>query len=233
MTSVTLPRRVHNLHLIREHRNHHSYTTDDDESNNIIDKNSPYFSNRSKLNRAKAFSYDEPEIQSSLPTSPTITNNNNRLKHLCSRLKRRFVLTKEDRTRSEDIHENTTERRMVRFGNYESFSSTIDDQYNEFVWPDFERVYDTIPPCLINALPGLDDYSDDGRSNNLLDLSNFQTDQTALISIEQMNLFTQCKRGKYFRRNAICHKLDKSQYNAQLDTFIQQIMVEKLMRTWT
>jgi len=228
MTSVTLPRRAHNLQSIHEHRKYHSYNTDDEDTNNVIDNHHRYFHNRSKLNKSKrAASYDVPELQ---PSSPTATTNNNRLSHLCSRLKRRFILTRENRARSEDINETTSERRIVRFGNYESFSSSVDDPLNEPVWPDFEKVYDSIPPCLINALPGFDDYSINEKSNQLLNTSNSETDED---STEQMNLFIECKRGKYFRRNAICHKLDKSQYNSQLDTFIQQLMVEKLMRTWT
>ncbi|UJR26017.1 hypothetical protein I4U23_007363 [Adineta vaga] len=231
MTSVTLPRRAHHLRSIREHRNHHSCQTDLEDTNH-----QRLFPNQIKLNvSTKALSYDENDMHSSLPTSPTTNNNNNsnRLKDLCTRLKRRFILTKENRTRSEDIQSSPSERRIVRFGNYESFSSSTDDPSSEFVWPDFEQVYDTIPSCLINALPGPDDFSVDIRCQDSLDPTNFQTDLTDEDSNEQMNLFTQCQRGKSFRRNGICHKLDKSQYNSQLDTFVQQLMVEKLMRTWT
>ncbi|CAF0768621.1 unnamed protein product [Adineta ricciae] len=228
MASVTLPRRAHQLRSIREHRNHHSYQGDADDLHSCH-----HYPGQTKLTKSvKALSHDEPETQFSLPASPTATHNK-RIKDLCSRFKRRLLLTKESRTRSVDVQNSPSERRIVRFGNYESFSSSTDDPLNEFVWPDFEQVYDTIPSCLINALPGPDDYLVSARCQNLSDSLEFQTDPTDECSVEQMNLFAQCQRGKFFRRNAICHKLDKSQYNSQLDTFVQQLMVEKLMRTWT
>jgi hypothetical protein len=229
MSSVKLPRRAHNLHFIREHQNNQPYNSDDDdqEANNITDNNYNY----SPRNQARrTLSCDQPEIQSS---SSTTTASNNRLKHLCSRLKRRFTLTKEHRPHSEDTNESVSERRTIRFSNYKSFSSSIDDPSKEFQWPDFEKVYESIPHCLINALPGLDDLSIEENDNYPSNMYNFQTDQTDQTSIEQMNLFLECKRGKTFRRNAICHKIDKTQYHGQLDTFIQQLMIEKLMRTWT
>ena len=232
MTSVTLPRRAHHLRSIREHRNHHSCQTDIDDKSSIFTDNRRQCNSQPKLTKSiKAFSYDEPNLQLSLPTSPAA--NSNRLKQLCSKLKRRLTLTRDEGSRSEDVEESPSERRSVRFGNYESFSSTSGDQLNEFVWPDFERVYDTIPSCLISALPGPDDFSIARRDETLSDLSNSQLDPADDSSDEQMNSFTHCQRGKVFRRNAICHKLDKSQYNSQLDTFVQQLMVEKLMRTWT
>jgi hypothetical protein len=214
MASVTLPRRAHNLNFIREHRNNQSCDTDDTKTNN-----------RSKATRT--LSYDQPEIQSS--SSLSTTTSNTRFRDLCSRLKRRFS-TKEHRTSSEDKNESVSERRSTRFSNYKSFSSSSDDPSNDFQWPDFEKVYDSIPFSLINALPGLDDFSIDKNDDYSLDLLTFQIDHSPT---EQMDLFIKCKRGKSFRRNAICQKLDKTQYHGQLDIFIQQLMIEKLMRTWT
>jgi hypothetical protein len=78
-------------------------------------------------------------------------------------------------------------------------------------------------------LPGLDDLSiDEKDEDDKTDVANIHTDE-----IDDMELFKNCLRGKDYRRNAICHKLDKTQYNGQLNTFIQQLMIEKLMRTWT
>jgi hypothetical protein len=175
-----------------------------------------------KIKTSRAVSYNEEKRHSSVSST-----NNNRLKHLCTRLKRRFTLTKDYRTRSEDMNRGLS----VRFSNYKSFSSSIDYTFNEFDWPDFEKVYDSIPNCLAKALPGLDDISidDDDDDDDTIDIPNFTEDGTN----EQFDLFEHCKRGKHFRRNAVCHKLDKTQYNGQLDTFIQQLMVEKLIRTWT
>jgi len=180
----------------------------------------PTSNQRTKTSRA--LSYNEEGIQSSMSAS----NNSSRLKHLCTRLKRRFSISKDYRTRSDDLNKGIS----VRFSTYKSFSSSVDDTFNEFEWPDFEKVYDSIPPCLARALPGLDDISirDDDDDNDTID-TNFITDETD----EQFELFQECKRGKHFRRNAICRRLDKSQYNGQLDTFIQQLLIEKLMRTWT
>jgi len=232
MASLTLPRRALNLNFIREHQNNQPYNNDDD-ANNITDNNFDYSHNYSTRKKAtRTVSCDQSEVHSSSSTTTT-TANNNRLKHLCSRLKRRFTVTKDHRTRSEDTNESVSDRRAIRFSNYKSFSSSIDDPSKDFEWPDFEKVYESIPTCLINALPGLDDLTMEENDDYPINMFNFQTDQSDQISIEQMNLFIECKRGKYFRRNAICHKLDKSQYNSQLDTFIQQLMVEKLMRTWT
>jgi hypothetical protein len=227
MTSLKLPRRAHNLHSIRENRKDHFYTTDDEEANSIVDHHYQYFYNCSTKTHTRTLSDNEPRIQSPLSTS------NNRLRHLCSRLKRHLTFTKEHRTRSEDIDGSISERRMMWFNNYKSFSSSFDDPLNEFVWPDFEKVYDTIPACLINALPGIDDFSIEENYDDSIDVFSTEVDQTDECSTDQRNLFIQCKRGQYFRRNGICQKLDKSQYNGQLDTFIQQLMVEKLMRTWT
>jgi hypothetical protein len=221
MTSVTLSRRV-------DHKN-----TDDEESkirspSSYSTDNCHRFFHWSTPNQqtktTRALSCNEERRPSTLSTS-----NNNRLKHLCSRLIRRFSITKEYRTRSEDLNRGLT----MRFNNYKSFSSTIDDTYNEYDWPDFEKVYDSIPPCLVKTLPGLDDISSEASEENSINITNFNTDETNDYTPEQMNIFVQCKRGKHFRRNAMCHKLDKSQYSGQLDTFIQQLMIEKLMRTWT
>jgi hypothetical protein len=227
MASVTLPRRAHYLHSIRKHRNSQPYNTDDEETSSINDDN---YHNLSKIKKVtKTLSCDQPEVQSS-----SITTSNNRLRDLCSRWKRRFSLTKENHIRNEDINGSVvSERRMNRLGSDKSFSSTVDESSNQFEWPDFEKVYESIPSCLINALPGLDDFSTEENDDNLLNIVNFQTDSTDQYSIEQMNLFIKCKRGKFFRRNAICQKLDKNQHNGQLDLFIQQLMIEKLMRTWT
>jgi hypothetical protein len=177
---------------------------------------------------SRALSCNEERIQSPALAS----SNNNRFQHLCARLKRRFSISKDYRARSEDMNRGLS----VRFSNYQSFPSTVDDTFHEFEWPDFEKIYDSIPPCLARTLPGLDDISvendndDDDHDHDDTDhRTSFLTDEIN----EQTDLFERCKRGKHFRRNAICHKLDKTQYNGQLDTFIQQLMVEKLMRTWT
>jgi hypothetical protein len=180
----------------------------------------------------RALSYNEERIQSpvasssSSSTATTTTSHNNRFKHLCTRLKRRFSITKDYRTRSKDMNRGLS----VRFGNYKTFSSSIDDTNTEYDWPDFEKVYDSIPHCLVRTLPGLDDISiEDDNDGNTIDTTKFLTDEND----ELAHLFECCTRGKHFRRNAICRKLDKTQYRGQLDTFIQQLMIEKLMRTWT
>jgi hypothetical protein len=175
-------------------------------------------------------SFQWPTVNQLLTTTRTlsfnegktpISSHNNRLRRLCTRLKRRFTISKEYRPR--------TESSSICFRNYKSFSSSLDDSYNDFEWPDFEQIYDTIPPCLAKALPGLDDFSIDDDVENTTEIENFLLDETN----EQLKLYEVCKRGKNFRRNAICRKLDKSQYKGQLNTFIQQLMIEKLMRTWT
>lgn len=81
------------------------------------------------------------------------------------------------------------------------------------------------------SIDGNDEDEDD--DDDSIDTRDLMTDSSLEDSIEQMNRFKQCKRGHYFRRNGLCHKLDKTVYNSQLDTFIQQLMVEKLIRTWT
>ncbi|CAF1036565.1 unnamed protein product [Adineta ricciae] len=150
---------------------------------------------------------------------------NNRLKHLCTQLKRRFSSSKECETR----HEDTNRGLSIHCKNYKTFSSSLDDTFNNFEWPDFEQIYDTIPPCLAKALPGLDDLSLDESDDAVEETANYLPDEC----IEQVTLYEACKRGKHYRRNAICRKLDKSVYKGQLNTFIQQLMIEKLMRTWT
>ena len=179
------------------------------------------WSTESQVNRTgRALSYNEQRIQS------TVSSHNNRFRHLCTRLKRRFTISKDYHPRTEDLNRGLS----VCLSNYKPFSSSSDDPLTEFDWPDFEKVYDTIPHCLARALPGLDDISlEDADGTNKFDTERFVTDEEN----EQEDLFEGCKRGKYFRRNAICRKLDKAQYHGQLDTFIQQLMVEKLMRTWT
>ena len=210
MASVTLPSRGDDFNFIHESRNSQAYSTDNEDSNE---------NSRSSVKKLiQTLSYDQ-SIQSP-------KTNNNRIRHLYSRLKRRLTLTKEHRTRSEDSTDSTSERRSLRLKNYKTFSSTVDESSNDIEWPDFETVYDSIPTCLINALHGLDEFPVDKNSDD----SNFETDEP---SIDTMTSFLRCKRGNYFRRNAICLKVDKAQYHGQLDTFIQQLMVEKLMRTWT
>jgi hypothetical protein len=225
MTSVTLPRRAHNLDSIREQQNNHSLNIDDEEPSNYH-----FCKQSSRISTpARTSSYEESGTPQSLSSS---TSSNNRFQKICSRLKHRFSL-KERRTRSEDETGRMSERRSFRFKNYKSFSTTNDPPVNEFDWPDFEKVYDSIPHCLINALPGLDDCSVEESNYSPSEVMKFQTDESDEHSIQQMNLFKECKRGKDFRRNGICQKVDKIQYNSQLDTFIQQLMIEKLIRTWT
>ena len=184
----------------------------------------PRSNETSKTSRAS--SYNEEKVQSPAAASSS-SSGNNRFKHLCTRLKRRFSISKEYRTKSEDMNRALA----IRFNNYQSFSSSIDDSNHEYEWPDFEKVYDSIPHCLTRALPGLDDISlgDDDDDSDTSDTTNFLIDEND----ELADSFQSSARGRYFRRNAICRKLDKSQYGGQLDTFIQQLMIEKLMRTWT
>lgn len=231
MASAALSRRAQYLRFIREHSNNQSYSIDDDdeskESRAPASAPCPLDSHE-----IPAFSYDQTEVSSM--TTPTTTNTtNNRFKHLCSRLKRRLTLTKEQRTRSEDTSESLSDRRFKRLGNYKTFSSTTNQSIDEIPWPDFEKLYESIPSCLINALPGLNDFTLDSHHESVVDPTQFPTEPNEQASLERMEEFYQCKRGKNFRRNAICLKLDKNQHNGQLDVFIQQLMVEKLMRTWT
>jgi hypothetical protein len=210
MTSLTLSNRI-------------SPNNVDDESKQM-DNYQWSKSNQAATKTSRTLSCTEERIQSSS------SNNNNRLKHLCTRFKRHFSISKDYRTRSEDMNRGL----LARFSNYKSFSSSIDETYNEYEWPDFEKIYDSIPNCLAKALPGLGNFSieeegEDDDDDDTTDTTNFLTDETN----EQADLFEHCKRGKNFRRNAICRKLDKSQYNGQLDKFIQQLMVEKLIRAWT
>ena len=174
----------------------------------------------------RALSLNEGKMQTS-PSSTSPPTNSNGLKHFYTRLKRRFMTGKDYRTCSVDTHRGIS----IGFRNYKSFSSSTEEPTKQFPWPDFERIYDTIPLCLAKALPGLDDLSieETDDEDNRTDTTNFQVDEID----DEIDLFEKCQRGKTFRRNAICNKLDKTQYNGQLDTFIQQLMIEKLMRTWT
>lgn len=225
MASATLTRRAHHLHFLREHPNNQQYSTDDEEERkeSLSPLSAPCTTDPKNV---QIFSYDQADVVG-------MKHSNNRFKHLCSRLKRRLTLTKEHRTQSEDTSDNLTDRRLLRFGNYKTFSSTTNQSVDEILWPDFEQLYESIPPCLINALPGLNDFSLDSQHRNARERIHLQTDLDEQSSDEQNEQFLQCKRGKDFRRNAICLKLDKNQYYGQLDVFIQQLMVEKLMRTWT
>lgn len=219
MSSVTLPRRNIRLDAIRKHENNQHCHTDDEDFMDISQK---------KKKTIKAYSCDQSEVQSI--TSP----NNNRFKHLCSRLKRHLTINKEQRARSEDTNEQISNHRVKHLSQYESISSSSNDEsLHDIQWPDFEKVYEAIPSCLINALPGLDDLTYGDSYDTIINKYNYQTDQNEQLSIEYTNLFHQCKRGQNYRRNAICQKVDKIQYNGQLDVFIQQLMIEKLMRTWT
>lgn len=213
--------------------------TNENEPTNMIVGSCPsdnfgqYFQSLTKnqLTKAtRAMSYNECSTQLSSKNGntniTTATTNNNRLKHLCTRLKRHFSLSKDGRARSEDM----TRGLSMRFSNYKLFSTSADEACNDFDWPDFEKVYDSIPICLIKNLPGLDDISAEENDEDLSDTEGIiigDEDESLLES------FQVCKRGPNFRRNAICRKLDKTQYKGQWDTFIQQLMVEKLMRTWT
>jgi hypothetical protein len=222
MTSTTSSLHIQNLHSIVENSNNIT----DEEIDRTISNSYPsdnyryscqYSSPNHLTKTTRALSCNEERLPSS--------TNNNPLKHLCTRLKRRFSISKECRTRSEDMNRSLS----IRFSNYKPFSSSLDDSHNDFDWPDFEQIYDTIPTCLAKALPGLDDLSLDEESDESKETPNFLTDETD----EQSKLYEDCKRGKHVRRNGLCRKLDKSQYKGQLNTFIQQLMIEKLMRTWT
>lgn len=191
----------------------------------------------SKLNKTNRTVSLDSTVQS--PTN----NNPNRWKHFCSKLKRRLTISKDHhRDRSEDPRANLVERRRSRFRKYTSFSANSEQDQEQatvvnFQWPDFEHIYDTIPSCLINALPGLDDFSNDEEENpseeEEEDFPCSASDEEDLSPEETMNAFLRCNRGYGFRRNAVCQKLDKIEYGGQLDTFLQQLMIEKLMRTWT
>lgn len=156
----------------------------------------------------------------------------NRFRHLYTRLKRQFSIHKDFRPRDDDDDDDSHTGTSTRLGRYKTFSSSMDNNSNkEIEWPDFEKVFDSIPNCLLRTLPGLDSFSpdDDGDDNRIISINDFNDDENH----QQMELFQHCHRGKDFRRNAICQKLDESQDCGQLDVFIQQLMLEKLMRTWT
>jgi hypothetical protein len=66
----------------------------------------------------------------------------------------------------------------VRFSNYKSFSSSVDDINNKYEWQDFEKIFHSISKCLVRALPGLDDISiEDDNESNTIDTPNFLTDE--------------------------------------------------------
>ncbi|CAF3339161.1 unnamed protein product [Rotaria socialis] len=233
MTSITLPRRIQNIDFMRKHSN----TADDVQSKFRIagsysSDNRGHFFRQITTNEnrktARTLSCNEEKMKLSSNRFDVNNNNNNsRLKHLCTRFKRRFSFSKEYRT---DI-EGKTRPLSTRFLNYKSFSSSTEDSSSEFEWPDFEKIYDSIPTCLTRDLHGLDDSPTDDEQ---YDDSDAEITSNSIINdtAEQLNLFKNCERGEHFRRNAICRKLDKSQYSSQLDTFSQQLMVEKLIRTW-
>ncbi|CAF1555339.1 unnamed protein product [Rotaria magnacalcarata] len=233
MTSITLPRRIQNIYFMRKHSN----TTDDVQSKYKIvgsyssDNHGHFFrqiTTNENRKTARASSCNEEKTKLSSKRSDVDNNNNGRLKHLCTRFKRRFSLSKEYRTDSED----KVGRVSTCFLNYKSFSSSTDDLSSGFEWPDFEKIYDSIPTCLTKDLPGMDNSPIDDEQ---WDDSDTKITSNSLINdtAEQLNLFKNCQRGAHLRRNAICHKLDKSQYSSQLETFSQQLRIEKLVRTWT
>ncbi|UJR22909.1 hypothetical protein I4U23_025937 [Adineta vaga] len=223
MTSATSSRRVSNLQSIIENSSNPNdeETNDQTLSNSCPTEDYRYSLQWSTPNQVTKTTRAHSCYEERAPPQTT----NDRFKHLCTRLKRRFSISKECRTRSEDMNRGLTKRCK----NYKSFSSSLDETYNDFEWPDFEQIYDTIPTCLANALPGLDDLSLNESSDESEEILNYPPAE----SIEQLKLFDGCKRGISYRRNAICRKLDKSLYKGQLNTFIQQLMIEKLMRTWT
>lgn len=166
--------------------------------------------------------------------TPPLNNNRNRLRSFCSTIKRRLSFGKDDRTMDDDFHRSFPNRTK----NYKSFSSSSDERSQDFEWPDFEKVYETIPSCLIRTLPGVDtisadfeDDDDDSSTNSSED--GFTTDESPEQTLAEINRFENCKRGKNFHRNGLCRKLDKTLYKNQLDTFIQQLMLEKLIRMWS
>ena len=161
-----------------------------------------------------------------------------RFRQLCTKLKRRFDSSRESFARNEELlTSQLVTRWMILFRDYKSLPSSPlnDETRQEFEWPDFERIYNSLSPCLVNAVPSLDDFSlcgsdDDDRQLlvNSVDSVLIEQDLT-----EQTNELRSCQRGRAFRRNAICQKLDKRQHDGQLHTFIQQLMIEKLMHVWT
>ena len=181
------------------------------------------------------WSIDRPERTSSCTEARNYSipgPGRNRLKSFCSTIKRRFSISKEYRTQTDKINRNFS----IGSSHYKSFSTTNEEPCQDFEWPDFEQLYDKIPTCLANGLPGFDDTShdsDDGLETSFVKEKTFVIEETPEETLEEINRFEHCKRGKGFHRNAICQKLDKTLYNGQLDTFIQQLMVEKLIRTWT
>ena len=245
---MTLPRRIPHLHsVVGEHRHQRVFSSDDDEETNGILNPPVTRYSTVKCDKATATS---PQVETATPVAVGTSNTSaNRFKHLCSKLKRRLTIHREHRAHAEELRDTLTDRRRSRFGRYKSFSSSVTDEesVNDFDWPDFEKVYDSIPLCLINALPGIDDFhmddveyrEDRDRLSSLADDDdddderNYEDPDDVAAADEDIHFFRLCKRGSVFRRNAVCQKLDKTHYHGQLDTFIQQLMIEKLMRTWT
>ena len=161
-----------------------------------------------------------------------------RFRQLCTKLKRRFDSSRESFARSEELlSSQLVARWMILFRDYKSLPSSPlnHETRQEFEWPDFEQIYNSLSPCLVNAVPGLDDFSLCGCDDDDLRLLVNSADSFLIDEdlTEQTSLFHSCQRGRAFRRNAICQKLDKRQHGGQLRTFIQQLMIEKLMRVWT
>ena len=160
-----------------------------------------------------------------------------RFRHLCGKLKRRFVSSRESFVRREDLRSSQLVARwMILFKDYKSLpSSPMNyETCQEFEWPDFKQIYNSMAPCLVDAVPCLDDFSLCSCDDDLALLVNAA--DSFLIehhSIERTSRFRRCQRGQAFRRNAICQKLDKLLHGGQLHVFIQQLMVEKLMHVWT
>lgn len=253
MTSVTLPRRIAHLHsVVSEHRHPRTLSSDDEDTNEILTKQRPLSSIRKSTKATGPGSGQlamiSPSDSSSATASVTSSSssNPNRFKHLCLRLKRRLTIHREHRAQTQELRDSLTDRRRSRLGRYISFSSTVtdDEPPMDFQWPDFEKLYDSIPACLLNALPGIDDFhtddvddrDDHDRSSSFIDDEEEEEeseDEDDDVADEDIHHFFDCKRGPQFRRNAVCQKVDKVQYHGQLDTFIQQLMIEKLMRTWS
>ena len=233
MNSIPSRRRTQTLHVVHEHYNPLTDTLNDDDDDverGISVSYSTGDDHRGSRPWNSPSSLRRPVRASSSTERPS---NHKRLRHLVSAIKRRFGITKECRSRSKAFHRIES----LFSGSYKLFSSSLDEPSQEFDWPDFEQIYDTIPICLAKALPGLDDISaddegddDDDRSVDALDV---HLDDVTDDAIDHTNIFGECQRGRFFHRNGLCQKLDKSLYQGQLGTFIQQLMIEKLIRTWT
>lgn len=225
---MVLPRRIHNINMMNRNSTAIDlFTTQDLFVDNYRARNRVQSLQQPMSNQTKktfrALSCNPEKLQ--LSSKKSISGNENRLRNFYTQLKRRFSGTKESRANSEDSGKSLSKL----FKGYQSISSSNYDSNRDFDWPDFEKVYDSIPMCLTKGLPGVDDQSnEDERGLNTMDTANSIDDEHN----EQCDLYQACDRGPNFRRNAICHKLDKSQYNSQLNVFLQQLMIEKLIRTW-